>query len=90
MGRTLELPHEALEVFVPRTQQIYACEALAVPEAMYADPAYFAGRDVMWFIDNEAACASLIRGASRQEDVNEIVAITLLAAMRLRCRIWFE
>ena len=51
------------------------CEVLTVLEALYADPACFAERDVMWFIDNDAAWTSLMRGASRQEEVNEIMAI---------------
>ena len=90
LGRTMEMPHEALELFMPRQQQIYACEALAIPEAVAADPEAFRHRDVTWFVDNEAACSSLIRGASRQEDVNEVVAIALLTFMRLDCRVWFE
>ena len=34
-ARTMEIPHAALELVLPRTQQIFACEALAVPAAQW-------------------------------------------------------
>ncbi len=34
--------------------------------------AEFKGRDVIWFIDNEAACSAMIRGSSTSEDVQDI------------------
>ena len=64
MGRTMQLPDAAIQMFCPRQQQIYTCEAVAVPEAIYDCPQALQGRHVTWFIYNEAACASFIRGAS--------------------------
>ena len=90
LGRSMILPPEALQLFTPRKTQIFACEAIAVPEALRFDGKAVAGRDVTWFIDNEAACSSFIRGASRSEDVSEVVAIALLMCQMLNTRIWFE
>ena len=36
------------------------------------------------------SCSTLIRGASREEDVNMMAEITQLVAMDLQCHIWFE
>ena len=48
------------------------------------------GYDIRWFVDNESACSTLIRGASREEDVQGIAECTQLLAMRLATRIWYE
>ena len=44
----------------------------------------------MWFVDNEAAVSSLIRGTSRAEDVGHIAACTQLAMMEFSCPACFE
>ena len=77
-------------MFIPRKQQIFAAEAIAVPEAILDAPEALAGRQVTWYIDNESACSSFIRGASRQEDVSEIIAIALLSVAKINAVIWFE
>ena len=46
IGRAMELPHAALDFFMPRQQQIYACGALAIPETVTVDPDAFRHRDV--------------------------------------------
>ena len=75
---------------IVRKTQIFACEAVAVPQLIIQLQDVFAGRDVVWYIDNEAACSSLVRGASRQEDVGLLSGIAHLIMMLLHCRIWFE
>ena len=52
-------------------------------------PQAFAGRDIVWYRDNEPACASFIR-ASKQEDVSEVAALVLLSLMKLNARIWLN
>ena len=84
------MPEAALGMFTPRATQIFACEAIAIPEAVMNDAEALAGRDITWFIDNEPACSSFIRGCSKCEDVSEVVAIGLLQLQKLNCRVWFE
>ena len=48
------------------------------------------GRDIIWFIENEAAVASLIRGAAKPEDVGRLAAAAHVMFLRLKCRVWFE
>ena len=44
----------------------------------------------MWFVDNEAAVSSLIRGTSRSGDVGHIAAIAQLRLLQLGASPWFE
>ena len=52
--------------------------------------AEFRGRDVIWFIDNEAACSALIRGSSTSEDVQDITEAAAFMSSLLGCRVWCE
>ena len=79
-----------LEGLIQRKSQILACEAVAVPQALVQLRQVFYGRDVTWYIDNEAACSSMIRGSSRPEDVGLIAGVAHLLMMTLGCRVWFE
>ena len=45
---------------------------------------------MVWFIDNEAALSSLIRGTSRAEDVGHIAACTQLAMIADSCMPRYE
>ena len=47
-------------------------------------------RDVLWFIDNEAAAAATIRGASCEPDVELIVQVAHLLCLHLGCTVWLE
>jgi hypothetical protein len=48
------------------------------------------GKDVLWFIDNEAAAASLIRGGSGQPDVEQLCLKTHMLWAVLDMRVWIE
>ena len=74
----------------PRKTQILAAEAVAVLTALVLTPELLEGREMVWFVDNEAALSSLIRGASKAEDVGHIAASTQLAMMEHSCAAWFE
>ena len=52
-----------VDTWLPRTQQIYAAESMGVLAAVWQDQSVLAGRDIIWFIDNEAAASSMIRAA---------------------------
>jgi len=63
---------------------------MAVLAAVWNDHALLRDRDVTWFIDNEAAASSMIRGGSSQADVNDIAEATHLLLHRIGCRLWVE
>ena len=46
--------------------------------------------DVLWFVDNEAAVASLIRGGSSQADVHTMVQLAHYLLQHFWIRVWFE
>ena len=90
LARTCLLDTRIVDLWCPRKTQIFAAEALAPSAALADAPAFFAGCDIMWYVDNEGACSTLIRGASSQEDVSGIAECTHILALRLGCRISFE
>ena len=46
-----------------RTQQIFPAESLAPSSALSHCMSLFRGRDIIWFVDNDASCSTLVRGA---------------------------
>ncbi len=44
----------------------------------------------VFFIDNEAACAAMIRGSSKEPDVGAIVNAVHWLPYQADCRAWFE
>lgn len=90
IGRSMEVRQELLEALIERKQQIFACEALAIPAALLRNANTLVDCDVLWFVDNEAACSSLVRGASKEEDVASIAGAAHLMMLQNRCRAWFE
>ena len=86
----MALGREFVSVLFPRETQILAAEAVAILTALIVSPEIFRGKEVVWFVDNEAAVSSLIQGTSRAEDVGHIAACTQLAMMELSCSTWFE
>ena len=89
-GFSLELGKEFLSILFPRKTQILAAEAVAVLTALVLHPELLARREVVWFVDNEAALSSLIRGTSRAEDVGHIASCTQLAMIAHSCSAWYE
>jgi hypothetical protein len=66
------------------------CEALPALYLPDNIPEVFRGTDVIWYIDNQAAAACLIKGSSSQFDVAAIMAAAHLNFARLDTRIYFE
>eukprot|EP00435_Cladocopium_sp_Y103_P006376 s317_g2.t1 len=89
-GGTMVVPQETLDSWNPRKQQIFPGESLAGLVVPTIHPHLLRDADVLWFVDNEAAVASLIRAASRQSDVHAICQFAHLLAFKLQSRIWFE
>ena len=67
-----------------------SCDAPAPSVVMANHAEMFAGRDVVWFVDNEGACSTLIRGACRPEEISGIAECSSILAARLGVRIWYE
>ena len=89
-GGTCVVPQAVLQSWIPRNQQIYPGEAVCGIVVPYLFPSVFQHRDVLWYVDNEAAVSSLIRATSSQTDVHDICQATqaLLGILSSRC--WFE
>lgn len=49
-----------------------------------------AQKDVVWYIDNHAACQALVKGSSSQSDLGSIATITHLILAKLGCPVCFE
>ena len=52
--------------------------------------ARFAGRDIVWFIDNETVCASAVRGTSSMQEVSAILDASIVCLSRQNTRVWYE
>ena len=48
------------------------------------------GRDVILFVDNEGALASLVRGGSGQADAAFVALLTHALALQLGIRVWYD
>ena len=89
-GRAAWVPAEVLDSFAERATQIAPLEALAVTLATLQFRRKLAGAEIIWFIDNQSVCASLVRGASSVDDMSSLVAVTHLLWATLGARVWIE
>lgn len=60
IGMAAELPKHVLDLFNQRHQQITPCEAILSVIVSHNLPHVMAGRDVLWYIDNQDACELLM------------------------------
>ncbi len=90
IGGTCLVPPEVLEAWVPRDQQIFPGEALCGLLIPWAHQDILAGHDAIWYVDNEAAVASLIKGSSQQPDVHAICQFSQVLIHTLGGRVWWE
>ena len=89
-GLTCVVPQEVIESWTDRTQQIYPGETLCGLLVPWFHGATLHHQDLLWFIDNEAAVASLIRGSSSQIDVHTLVQVAHFLFQRFQIRVWIE
>ena len=89
-GFSMQLGREFITALFPRKTQILAAEAVAVLTACILTPELVQDKELVWFIDNEAALSSLIRGTSRAEDVGHIAATTQVAMLEHSASAWYE
>eukprot|EP00435_Cladocopium_sp_Y103_P025431 s4491_g6.t1 len=90
VGGTCVVPEETLSSWCPRKQQIFPGEALAALLVPLLHPSVFDSQDVLWFIDNDPAVASLIRATSLQPDVHLICLFSHAWLFKRGARIWYE
>ena len=89
-GGTCAVPTAVLDAWTPRKQQIFPGESLCGLLVPWLHGPALRHHDLLWFIDNEAAVSSLIRGASSQEDVHLIAQFSHAFLHTLQCRVWYE
>jgi hypothetical protein len=89
-GYTMLITEEVTQSWKERETSITIAEAFATVAAPLTSPSIFRGMDVLWFIDNEAACAAAIRGCSSAEDIQDVVETAAFLNAALRSRTWYE
>jgi len=90
VGGTCLVPPAVLQSWNVREQQIFPGESLCGLLVPWLHPKSFCSADVVWFIDNESAVASLIKASSDQPDVHRIVQTSQAVLQALGARTWFE
>ena len=90
VGQSLVLDEATTSAWQTRATDIFPAEAVCSVLVPWNQPDAFEGQDVLWFIDNEAAAAAVIRGASGSDDVDHIVQVAHALYQRLHSRVWFE
>ena len=90
VGGTCLVPPAVLQSWNVRQQQIFPGESLCGLLVPWLHPQSFCSADVVWFIDNESAVASLIKASSDQPDVHRIVQTSQAVLQALGARTWFE
>ena len=61
---SIDVPQAVVDKWVPRRTYINLLELLAVPLLAFSALDILRGRDILWFLDNQAAWRAIIRSAS--------------------------
>ena len=77
LGVSCLVPSEVTYSWIERHQQIYPGETLCGLLVPWVHGDLLEGRDLLSFVDNEAAVSSLIKGSSGQEDVHTKTIVQL-------------
>jgi hypothetical protein len=89
-GFTMRITSTVTQSWIERKTQIVMAEAFATIAGLLTSSKTFANRDVVWFIDNEAACGANIRGTSGSADLADCIGASVCLAAELGSRIWYE
>ena len=90
LGGTTVVPHQVVSSWKGRSQQIFPGETLCALVLPLLYPTTLESHDLLWFVDNEAAVSTLIRGTTSELDVHLIAQCSLVRLARLGCRLWLE
>ena len=85
-----QLSSTLIERWAVQEQYIALVELSAPVSFMFHCPRMIKARDIVWFIDNSAALASLVKGGSSSSDMDRGAAAVHLALAGSQTRIWFE
>lgn len=69
---------------------ICIAEAAAPLFTLLASLETFAGRDVVWYVDNTPAVCSYVKGSASSLDIERAVHVFYLIRALIKCRIWWE
>jgi len=89
-GGTMPIPDSILAEWIQRDQQVFVAEALAVLAASLVHVDRFKNQDIIWFVDNVGAMATLIKGSSGQADCANVCSAAHLLWAQHGTRVWFE
>ena len=89
MGYWYDIPASLLQDW-ELTHPIMAAEAFAVLTAIWQHRDLLTGKDVIFFIDNEAAASAMIKGDSRLPIVGTMAMCVQLLLIRYNIAVWFE
>ncbi len=89
-GLCSRLPKELLSKWTYNVTPIQKVEGYAVLHGLLLAWRELRGRDVVWFIDNTSALASIVKGASRDVDLDCIVQTAYFVAYAGNIRLWWE
>ena len=89
MGYWYDIPASLLQN-CELTHPIMAAEAFAVLSAIWQHRDLLTGKDVIFFIDNEAAASAMIKGDSRLPKVGTMAICVQLLLIRYNIAAWFE
>jgi hypothetical protein len=87
---TMRITSTITQSWIERKTQIVMAKAFATIAGLLTSSKSFTNCNVVWFIDNEAACDANIRGTSGSSDLADYIGASVCLAAELRSRIWFE
>ena len=88
-GMSWRLPKAAMRHWLPRKTQIFAAEAVALLVSFFGCE-HIRGKEVLCFVNNEAAVSSLMRVSAHPEDEGRFASAVHLQFLRLGTQAWFE
>ena len=89
-GFSMVITEALTATFSERKTQIIVAEALALVCVGVSCGHILAGRDVVWFIDNEAVASAAIRGCSSMWEVSAMLDAVVVAFAAQNSRTWYE
>ncbi len=90
VGGSCLVPNAELATWKPRRQQIFPGESLCALLIPMLHRALLENQDILWFVDNCAAVAALIKCSSAEPDVHAIVQYSHLLLQQSSTRVWYE
>ena len=85
-----DIPPQVYALWEPGDRKIAQLESLMVLYGLWTRPHAFRHRRGTWFIDNTAALMALIRGRSRNADLEHLATLIHMTLFALDAWFWFE